>query len=77
MDSADHSQLPIRTAHVRKDIVRKFTIEMERRVFVLFAYEYRPESTFFVVYNDNRDVEGDTERILFVKISHLFKLGMW
>ena len=53
------------------------TIEMERRVFVLFAYEYRPESTFFVVYNDNRDVEGDTERILFVKISHLFKLGMW
>ena len=55
----------------------EFTIENERRVFVLFAYEYRPESTFFVVYNDNRDVEGDTERILFVKISHLFKLGMW
>ena len=55
----------------------EFTIEKERRVFVLFAYEYRPESTFFVVYNDNRDEEGDTDRILFVKIAHLFKLGVW
>ena len=55
----------------------EFTIENERRIFLLFAYEYRPESTFFIVYNDNRDEEGDTERILFIKISHLFKLGVW
>lgn len=55
----------------------EFTIESERRIFLLFAYEYRPESTFFIVYNDNRDEEEDTERILFIKISHLFKLGVW
>ena len=55
----------------------EFTIENERRIFLLFAYEYRPESTFFIVYNDNRDEAGDTERILFVKIAHLFKVGAW
>ncbi len=55
----------------------EFTIENERRIFLLFAYEYRPECTFFIVYNDNRDEEDDTERILFIKISHLFKLGVW
>ena len=54
----------------------EFTIENERRIFLLFAYEYRPESIFFIVYNDNRDEEGDTERILFFKISHLFKMGV-
>ena len=51
----------------------EFTIERERRVFALFAYEYRPESNLFIVYNDNRDVDGDTERIIFIKISHLLK----
>ena len=51
----------------------ELTVERERRVFALFAYEYRPESTFFIVYNDNQDVEGDTERIVFIKISHLLK----
>lgn len=55
----------------------EFTIESERRIFLLFAYEYRPESTFFIVYNDNRDEVGDSERILFVKIAHLFKMGAW
>ena len=55
----------------------EFTIGNERRIFLLFAFEYRPESTFFIVYNDNQDEDGDTERILFVKISHLFKLGVW
>ena len=51
----------------------EFTLERERRVFALFAYEHLPESTFFIVYNDNRDIEGDTERIVFIKISHLLK----
>ena len=55
----------------------EFTIESEQRIFLLFAYEYRPESTFFIVANNNRDDEGDTERVLFVKISHLFKMGLW
>ena len=55
----------------------EFTLEKERRVFALFAYEYRPESNFFIVYNDNRDAEGDTERIVFIKVSHLLKTDLF
>ena len=55
----------------------EFTLKKERRVFALFAYEYRPESNFFIVYNDNRDVEGDTERIVFIKIAHLLKTDLF
>ena len=55
----------------------EFTIERERRVFALFAYEYRPESNLFIVYNDNRNVEGDTERIVFIKVSHLLKTDLF
>ena len=55
----------------------EFTLERERRVFALFAYEYRPESNFFIVYNDNRDVEGDIERIVFIKIAHLLKTDLF
>ena len=55
----------------------EFTLEKERRVFALFAYEYRPESNFFIVYNDNRDIEGDTERIVFIKIAHLLKTNLF
>ena len=55
----------------------EFTLEKERRVFALFAYEYRPESNLFVVYNDNRDIEGDTERIVFIKVSHLLKTDLF
>ena len=55
----------------------EFTLEKERRVFALFAYEYRPESNLFIVYNDNRDVEGDTERIVFIKIAYLLKTDLF
>ena len=55
----------------------EFTLEKERRVFALFAYEYRPESNFFIVYNDNRDVDGDTEQIVFIKVAHLLKTDMF
>ena len=55
----------------------EFTIERERRVFALFAYEYRPESNFFIVYNDNRSVEGDTERVVFIKVAHLLKTDLF
>ena len=55
----------------------EFTLEQERRVFALFAYEYRPESNLFIVYNDNRDVEGDTERIVFIKIAYLLKTDLF
>ncbi len=55
----------------------EFTIEDERRVFALFAYEYRPESNFFIVYTDNRDIDGDTERIVFIKVSHLLKTDLF
>lgn len=55
----------------------EFTIEQERRVFALFAYEYRPESNFFIVYTDNRDIDGDTERIVFIKVAHLLKTDLF
>ena len=55
----------------------EFTLERERRVFALFAYEYRPESNLFIVYNDNRDIEGATERIVFIKIAHLLKTDLF
>ncbi|MCG9134043.1 carbohydrate binding family 9 domain-containing protein [Candidatus Poribacteria bacterium] len=55
----------------------EFTLEKERRVFALFAYEYRPESNFFIVYNDNRDIDGDTERIVFIKVAHLLKTDLF
>ena len=55
----------------------EFTLEKERRVFALFAYEYRPESNFFIVYTDNRDIDGDTERIVFIKVSHLLKTNLF
>ena len=55
----------------------EFTLEKERRVFALFAYEYRPESNLFIVYNDNRDVAGDIERIVFIKVSHLLKTDIF
>ena len=55
----------------------EFTLEKERRIFALFAYEYRPESNFFIVYTDNRDVEGDTERIVFIKVAYLLKTDLF
>lgn len=55
----------------------ELTIEKERRVFALFAYEYRPESNFFIVYTDNRDIDGDTERIVFIKVAHLLKTDLF
>ncbi len=55
----------------------EFTLEKERRVFALFAYEYLPESNFFVVYNDNRELDGQTERIVFIKVAHLFKTNLF
>ena len=55
----------------------EFTIDDERRIFGLFAYEYLPESTFFIVYNNNRDEAGETEQIFFVKLAHLLKVGLF
>ena len=55
----------------------EFTIEKERRVFALFAYEYRPESNFFIVYTDNQDIDGDTERIVFIKVAYLLKTDLF
>ena len=55
----------------------EFTIDDERRIFGLFAYEYLPESTFFLVYNNNREKDGETEQIVFVKLAHLLKVGLF
>ena len=62
MDATFCRELSVCTAYVCKRASAEFTIEQERRVFALFAYEYRPESNFFIVYTDNQDIDGDTER---------------
>lgn len=66
-------ELPI----VQEEPSLALSVEKTRRVFGLFAYEYFPESTLFVVYNNSRDEAGDTEQILFVKLSYLFKVGLF
>jgi len=44
----------------------------ERNVFALYGWEYRPESTFYVVYSDRK--AGDiTDRLMFVKLSYSLK----
>ena len=50
------------------------TIEKDRRFFALFAYEYKPESNFFIVYNNYHSKNGENEQILFVKLVYLQKL---
>ncbi len=55
----------------------EITIDDEQRIFALFAYEYLPESTFFLVYNNNREGDGETEQIVFIKLSHLLKVGLF
>ena len=50
------------------------TIEKDRRFFALFACEYKPESNFFIVYNNNQTKKGESEQILFVKLVYLQKL---
>jgi len=49
------------------------TLQNESRFFALFAYEYQPESNFFIVYNYNQKKKGK-EQILFVKLVYLIKL---
>ena len=52
------------------------TLQNESRFFALFAYEYQPESNFFIVYNYNQKKKGK-EQILFVKLVYLIKLLGW
>jgi hypothetical protein len=53
----------------------EFTKHDERRFFAIYSYEYKPESNFFIVYNDNTDREGERTQILFIKVAHQIKLG--
>jgi len=51
--------------------------EDHRSLFVLYGWEYRPESHFFVVYTDNKERSEDAERIMFVKFSYLLKWNIF
>ncbi len=44
-----------------------------RSLFVLYGWEFRPESNFFFVYTDNKDGDEEAERIVFAKLSYLLK----
>ena len=45
----------------------------EDYVFVLYSWEFQPESNFYWVYTMNRAEGEDTEHIVFVKLSYLMK----
>ena len=48
----------------------------ERRIFALYAWEFRPESDLFLVYTDRKEGD-DIERIIFVKLSCLLKWNIF
>jgi hypothetical protein len=42
-------------------------------IFVLYSWEFQPESNFYWVYTMNREEDEDTEHIVFIKLSYLMK----
>jgi len=50
--------------------------EGERKIFALYAWEFRPESNFFLVYTDYKQGD-DVERMMFVKLAYLLKLNIF
>ena len=42
-------------------------------IFVLYSWEFQPESNFYWVYTMNRVENEDTEHIVFVKLAYLMK----
>jgi len=53
------------------------TMDDTQSLFLLYGWEYRPESHFFVVYTDNKERSEDAERIMFVKFSYLLKWNIF
>ena len=49
----------------------------EEYIFVLYAWEFRPESNFYWVYTMNRVGYENTEHIIFVKLSYLMKWNIF
>lgn len=45
-------------------------------IFALYAWEFRPENNFYIVYIDNKEM-GNIDRIIFVKISYLLKWNIF
>lgn len=51
----------------------ELTRDGKRYVFVLFSWEFRPESNLFLVYTDSKE-EGKMERMIFIKMAYLLGL---
>ncbi len=47
-----------------------------RNIFILYGWEFRPESDFFIVYNDFKEGES-IDRVIFIKISYLLKWNVF
>ena len=52
------------------------TRDEQRSLFVLYGWEYRPESNFFLVYTDDKDGD-EVDRIIFIKLSYLLKWNIF
>ena len=63
----------------RQMLVRSYlelTRDNTRYIFLLYSWEFRPESNLFLVYSDNKN--GDAlERMIFFKISYLLSLSFF
>jgi hypothetical protein len=63
----------------RQMVVRSYlelTRDNTRYIFLLYSWEFRPESNLFLVYTDNKNGEA-LEKMIFFKISYLLNLGFF
>jgi len=51
----------------------EFTNDNKRYAFILYSWEFRPESNLFLVYTQNKEPDNYTEHTFFMKIAYLFK----
>ncbi|MGQ9610106.1 MAG: DUF5916 domain-containing protein [bacterium] len=52
--------------------ILEMTRDDQRNIFALYAWEFKPENNFYIVYTDNK--HGDIiDRLIFVKITYLLK----
>ncbi len=55
----------------------ELTREGKKYIFVIYSWEFQPESNLFLVYTDNKEVGMKTERIFFFKVAYLLKFGLF
>ncbi len=52
--------------------ILELTRDDQRNIFALYAWEFKPENNFYIVYTDNKQ-GNTTDRLVFIKITYLLK----